>query len=74
MKDELESGIQTLNENIQMTDFHKYVIEESKNMDKNSYTLGLISTFTGYAIGIIFLLGCVQVAFLKRQLRIKKII
>jgi len=51
-----------------------FIESTTKEMTSRSKIQGLVVSFAGYAIGIIFIIGCAQVAFLKHQLRMKKVI
>lgn len=70
----LEKGLELIEHEIKSTDFDDLIENEEKSFDGSSSSLKMITSFTGYAIGIIFLLGCAQVVFLKHQLKLKKII
>ena len=51
-----------------------YLMREMKQIERRGKIQNVIVSFTGYAIGVIFIIGCAQVAFLKHQLKMKKII
>lgn len=51
-----------------------YLLNEAKTIERRGRIQSIITSFTGYAIGIIFIIGCAQLAFLKHSLRQKKII